>query len=93
MQARHLLILSILVAAFARADVPDVTASLEYVSNPAMHRWPANSYPRGALDLQFHCGTLLVGAYEPHRDASVGDIPEPHHPAVGRQPLLLGDSV
>ena len=64
MQARHLLILSILVAAFARADVPDVTASLESVSNPAMHRWPANSYPRGALDLQFHCGTLLVGSGE-----------------------------
>ena len=64
MQARRLLILSILVAAFARADVPDVTSSLEYVGNPAMHRWPSDSYERGALDLQFHRGTLLVGSGE-----------------------------
>ena len=64
MHTRHLLFLSILVTAFARADVPDVTLSLEYVSNPAMHRWPSDSYERGALDLQFHCGTLLVGGGE-----------------------------
>ena len=64
MHTRHLLFLSILVTAFARADVPDVTSSLEYVSNPAMHRWPSDSYERGALDLQFHCGTLLVGGGE-----------------------------
>ena len=64
MDTRRLLILSILVAAFARADVPDVTASLEYVSNPAKHRWPSDSYERGALDLQFHRGTLLVGSGE-----------------------------
>ena len=64
MQARRLLILSILVAAFARADVPDVTSSLEYVGNPAMHRWPSDSYERGALDLQFHRGKLLVGSGE-----------------------------
>ena len=53
-----------LAAACAHADVPDVTASLEYVGNPAMHRWPADSYERGALDLQFHRGTLLVGSGE-----------------------------
>ena len=66
MQARRLLILSILVAAFARADVPDVTSSLEYVGNPAFHRWPADSdaSERGVLDLQFHRGTLLVGSGE-----------------------------
>ena len=64
MHTRHLLFLSILVTAFAYADVPDVTSSLEYVSNPAMHRWPSSSYERGALDLQFHCGTLLVGGGE-----------------------------
>ncbi|MBR4260008.1 MAG: hypothetical protein IKQ17_13315, partial [Kiritimatiellae bacterium] len=51
-------------AVCAKADVPDVTASLEYVGNPAMHRWPASSTERGALDLQFHCGTLLVGSGE-----------------------------
>ena len=64
MSAKHLLILPILVAALARADVPDVTSSLEYVGNPAKNRWPATSYPRGALDLQFHRGTLLVGSGE-----------------------------
>lgn len=64
MHTRHLLFLSILVAAFARADVPDVTSSLDYVGNPAMHRWPSDSYERGALDLQFHRGTLLVGSGE-----------------------------
>ena len=64
MGAKHLLILPILVAAFARADVPDVTSSLEYVGNPAKNRWPANSYPRGVLDLQFHKGKLLAGSGE-----------------------------
>ena len=53
-----------LAAACAGADVPDVTASLEYVGNPALHRWPADAYERGALDLQFHRGTLLVGSGE-----------------------------
>ncbi len=53
-----------LAAACARADVPDVTASLEFVGNPALHRWPADSTERGALDLQFHRGTLLVGGGE-----------------------------
>ena len=51
-------------AARARADVPDLTASLEYVGNPAKNRWPANSFPRGVLDLQFHRGTLLTGSGE-----------------------------
>ena len=64
MSAKHLLILPILVAALARADVPDVTSSLEYVGNPAKNRWPANSYPRGVLDLQFHKGKLFAGSGE-----------------------------
>ena len=53
-----------LAGACARADVPDVTASLEFVGNPAKHRWPSDTYVRGALDLQFHRGTLLVGGGE-----------------------------
>jgi hypothetical protein len=51
-------------AACARADVPDLTSSLEYVGNPGLHRWPSDAYVRGALDLQFHRGTLLVGGGE-----------------------------
>ena len=50
----------------AAADVPVVTSSLEYVGNPAKNRWPkdADSYYRGALDLQFHRGSLFVGSGE-----------------------------
>ena len=50
----------------AVADVPVVTSSLEYVGNPAKNRWPkdADSYYRGALDLQFHRGSLFVGSGE-----------------------------
>ena len=50
----------------ADADVPVLTSSLEYVGNPAKNRWPkdADSYYRGALDLQFHRGALLVGSGE-----------------------------
>ena len=50
----------------AVADVPVLTSSLEYVGNPAKNRWPkdSDSYYRGALDLQFHRGALLVGSGE-----------------------------
>ena len=48
----------------ALADVPVLTSSLEYVGNPAKNRWPTNAYYRGALDLQFHRGALLVGSGE-----------------------------
>lgn len=50
----------------AAADVPVVTSSLQYVGNPAKNRWPKDkdSYYRGALDLQFHQGALLVGSGE-----------------------------
>ena len=50
----------------AGADVPVLTSSLEYVGNPAKNRWPkdADSYYRGALDLQFHRGSLFVGSGE-----------------------------
>ena len=48
----------------AVADVPVLTSSLEYVGNPAKNRWPTNAYYRGALDLQFHRGALLVGSGE-----------------------------
>ena len=53
-----------LAAACAHAEVPDLTGSLEFVDNPALHRWPSDAYERGALDLQFHRGTLLVGGGE-----------------------------
>ena len=50
----------------AVADVPVLTSSLEYVGNPAKNRWPKDSDAsyRGALDLQFHRGALLVGSGE-----------------------------
>ena len=48
----------------AVADVPVLTSSLEYVGNPAKHRWPTDASYRGALDLQFHRGALLVGSGE-----------------------------
>ena len=51
-------------AACAAADVPDLTASLEFVANPAKARWPSNGKARGALDLQFHRGLLFVGSGE-----------------------------
>ena len=85
MHTRHLLFLSIIVTAFARADVPDVTSSLEYVSNPAMHRWPAGGSSCGALDLQFHRGTLLVGS---------GEVENNQGPVwvYGTDPLTLEES-
>ena len=64
MRAKRLLILSILTVAFARADVPDVTSSLEYVGNPAKERWPSNNKARGVLDLQFYRGLLFAGSGE-----------------------------
>ncbi len=51
-------------AALSRADVPDLTSSLEYVANPATNRWPLNAYPRGVLDLQFFRGKLYSGGGE-----------------------------
>lgn len=48
----------------ALAAVPDLTASLELIGNPATNRWPDNAYTRGVLDLQFHRGTLLAGGGE-----------------------------
>ena len=53
-----------LASAGAPAQVPDLTGSLEYVGNPARNRWPANSFPRGVLDLQFHRGKLFAGSGE-----------------------------
>ena len=68
-----------------RADVPDVTASLEFVGNPALHRWPSDSYVRGALDLQFHRGTLLVGGGEVENNRG------PVH-VYGTDPVTLGET-
>ena len=44
--------------------VPDLTSSLEFIDNPATNRWPANSYARGVLDLQFYRGRLFNGGGE-----------------------------
>ena len=48
----------------AIADVTNVTASLEYVGNPAKERWPSNNKARGVLDLQFYRGLLFAGSGE-----------------------------
>jgi hypothetical protein len=56
--------LALAAAAALHGAVQDVTGSLEYVSSPAKHRWPAGGSACGALDLQFHGGTLLVGSGE-----------------------------
>ena len=56
--------LALAAATALHGAVPDVTGSLEYVGNPAKNRWPANPYPRGVLDLQFHKGKLLAGSGE-----------------------------
>ena len=74
-----------LAAACALAEVPDVTASLEFVGNPALHRWPAGGASCGALDIQFHGGTLLVGN---------GEVENNQGPVwvYGTDPLTLEES-